>query len=90
MFQLERRLILSVYPRTEPVKDANVPLDGPAACEFSVGHVVPSREDVDAFMVQAQAADATLTDQAHARPWGIYSGYFKDPDGHFWEVISNP
>jgi predicted lactoylglutathione lyase len=25
-----------------------------------------------------------------SRPWGIYSGYFRDPDGHLWEVIWNP
>lgn len=22
--------------------------------------------------------------------WGGYSGYFKDPDGHLWEVAHNP
>jgi predicted lactoylglutathione lyase len=21
---------------------------------------------------------------------GIYSGYFRDPDGHLWEIIWNP
>jgi len=25
----------------------------------------------------------------HDRPWGIYSGYFRDPDGHLWEIIWN-
>ena len=28
--------------------------------------------------------------QPHERPWGIYSGYFRDPDGHLWEIIWNP
>ena len=23
-------------------------------------------------------------------PWGGYSGYFADPDGHAWEVAWNP
>jgi len=22
--------------------------------------------------------------------WGGYSGYFKDPDGHLWEIVWNP
>ena len=22
--------------------------------------------------------------------WGGYSGYFKDPDGHLWELAYNP
>jgi hypothetical protein len=26
----------------------------------------------------------------HDRPWGIYSGYFRDPDGHLWEIILRP
>ena len=38
-----------------------------------------------------QAAGATLPpEQPHDRPWGIYSGYFRDPDGHLGEVIWNP
>jgi uncharacterized protein len=58
--------------------------------EFSIGHAVSSKADVDAVLTQARAAGATLTDQAHDRPWGIYSGYFRDPDGHLWEVLFNP
>jgi len=26
----------------------------------------------------------------HKRAWGIYSGYFKDRDGHLWEIIWAP
>jgi catechol 2,3-dioxygenase-like lactoylglutathione lyase family enzyme len=26
----------------------------------------------------------------HDRPWGIYSAYFRDPDGHLWEIVWNP
>jgi catechol 2,3-dioxygenase-like lactoylglutathione lyase family enzyme len=42
------------------------------------------------LLAQAEAAGATLTGEPHDRPWGIYSGYFRDPDGHLWEVIWNP
>ncbi len=50
----------------------------------------PNRADVDALLARAEAAGATLTDRPHDRPWGIYSGYFRDLDGHLWEVIWNP
>jgi catechol 2,3-dioxygenase-like lactoylglutathione lyase family enzyme len=90
MFQLDGGLILALYPRTELAKDANLPVGPPAGGEFSIGHLVATRADVDAILAQAQAAGATLTDQPHDRPWGIYSGYFRDPDGHLWEVIWNP
>jgi catechol 2,3-dioxygenase-like lactoylglutathione lyase family enzyme len=89
MFELRDGLVLALYPRSELAKDANVPLE-PGTGAFSIGHLVSGRADVDAVLAQAEAADATLTEQPHERPWGIYSGYFRDPDGHLWEVIWNP
>jgi hypothetical protein len=90
LFKLEGGLLLALYPRTELAKDARVPLGAPRTGEFSLGHLVSSRAEVDALLARAAAAGATLTDEAHERPWGIYSGYFRDPDGHLWEVIWNP
>jgi uncharacterized protein len=88
MFELSDGLMLMLYPRTELAKDANVPLE-PSTGAFSIGHLAASRADVDAILARAEAAGATLTDEPHDRPWGIYSGYFRDPDGHLWEVIWN-
>jgi uncharacterized protein len=90
MFELQDGLILSLYGRDNLAKDANATFDAPGRGEFSVGHLVASREDVDAVLAQAKAAGATVTDEPHDRAWGIYSGYFRDPDGHLWEVIWNP
>jgi uncharacterized protein len=90
MFQLQGGLILALYPRSELAKDANIALEPPQSGEFSIGHAVASREQVDATLAGAEAAGATLTGRAHDRPWGIYSGYFRDPDGHLWEIIWNP
>lgn len=90
MFELQGGMILCLYPRTELAKDAEIPFGPPKTGEFSIGHAVSSRAGVDAVLAQAQVAGATLTDQAHDRPWGIYSGYFRDHDGHLWEVLWNP
>lgn len=90
LFELQDGLILSLYPRTELAKDARIPLGPPKSGEFSIGQAVGSKAEVDAVLAQAQAAGAVLTDQPHDRPWGIYSGYFRDPDGHLWEVLWNP
>jgi uncharacterized protein len=90
IFDLDGGLILSLYGRDDLAADANATFDAPGHSEFSIGHLVPSREDVDAVLAQAEAAGATLTEAPHDRPWGIYSGYFRDPDGHLWEVIWNP
>ena len=90
MFQLHGGLILALYPRSEFAKDAKVPLASPNPGEFSLGHAVASREAVDSLLTAARTAGATLTEEPHDRPWGIYSGYFRDPDGHLWEVMWNP
>lgn len=90
MFHLDGGLMLSIYPRSELAKDALVPLTAAKPGEFSIGHAVASRAEVDEVISQAKAAGATVTDAPHDRPWGIYPGYFQDPDGHLWEVIWNP
>jgi len=90
MFDLDGGLILALYPRTELAKDANIPVGAQQSGEFSIGHIVESRADVDRLLAEAEAAGATVTDEPHDRPWGIYSGYFRDPDGHLWEIIWSP
>jgi catechol 2,3-dioxygenase-like lactoylglutathione lyase family enzyme len=89
MFNLQSDLLLALYPRSELAKDANIPLGPPKTGEFSIGHSVATRAEVDALLSAAEAAGAILTDRAHERPWGIYSGYFRDPDGHLWEILSS-
>jgi catechol 2,3-dioxygenase-like lactoylglutathione lyase family enzyme len=90
VFHLDGGLMLSIYPRSELAKDADVPLTPAKPGEFSIGHAVASRAEVDEIIAQARAAGAAVTDSPHDRPWGIYSGYFQDPDGHLWEIIWNP
>ena len=89
IFKLDGGLMLSLYPRSELGKDAAVPAGPPQSGEFSLGQLVRSRADVDDLLRRAEIAGATVT-PAHERPWGIYSGYFRDLDGHLWEVIWNP
>lgn len=60
------------------------------ATEFTIGHNVRSKEEVDIVMEQAKNAGARITNPAQDRFWGGYSGYFQDPDGHLWEVVWNP
>lgn len=83
---LEDGLLLGLYERTNLAKDAGLPLSPPSSTEFSLGIPAASRADVDALLQQAQAAGASLTAPAHMRPFGVYSGYFADPDGHLFEI----
>jgi catechol 2,3-dioxygenase-like lactoylglutathione lyase family enzyme len=90
VFELAGGMMLTLYPRSELAKDASIEAGPPKTGEFSLGHLVSSKDEVDAVLAQAKAAGATLTGGPHDRPWGIYSGYFRDLDGHLWEVIWNP
>jgi uncharacterized glyoxalase superfamily protein PhnB len=48
---------------------------------------VSTPAEVDRMLEQANAAGAAIVGPVGKRPWGIYSGYFADPDGHLWEVV---
>jgi predicted lactoylglutathione lyase len=89
MFELEGGLLLNLYPRADLARDAGIPVGRAQSGEFSLAQLVRSREEVDALLEKAASAGATVT-PAHDRPWGIYSGYFRDPDGHLWEIIWRP
>lgn len=89
-FDLPHGLKLALYPRRDIAWDSNHPQDPPSATEFTLGHNVSSRKEVDAVMAQAAAAGARVTKAAQDTFWGGYAGYFRDPDGHLWEVAWNP
>lgn len=87
MFTLDGGLVLALYGADNLAKDAHLPRPSVDGHGFSVGHFVDSREAVDELLAAAEAAGGAVTAPAHERPWGIYSGYFADLDGHLWEVI---
>ena len=89
-FDLEANLKLAIWPRNSLAKDTGLPLDQRSATEFSIGHNVASKTEVDAVMQRAANARATIVKKAHDTFWGGYAGYFQDPDGHLWEVAWNP
>ena len=89
-FDLNDDLILALYPTASLSNDAKVEATKSRLGAVSIGHVVNSKEEVDLLMGQAERAGAVVTDPAHDRFWGGYSGYFHDPDGHLWEVAWNP
>jgi len=89
VFKFQSGLLLSLYPRSDLAKDAAIPAGPARPGEFSLGQLVQSRAEVDELIENAEAAGAAVT-TPRDRPWGIYSGYFRDLDGHLWEIIWNP
>lgn len=89
-FDLQPGLKLAIWPRASLAHDTGIAPGTPSATEFSLGHNLASKEEVDATMAQAKAAGAHIVKPAQDTFWGGYAGYFQDPDGHLWEVVWNP
>jgi catechol 2,3-dioxygenase-like lactoylglutathione lyase family enzyme len=89
-FELQARLKLALWPRKSIAHDTGLPLSRPSATEFTIGHNVASKAEVDAVMDQAKKAGAAIVKPAQDTFWGGYAGYFQDPDRHLWEVAWNP
>ena len=89
-FDLEHGLKLALWPRNSLAHDSRLARGQPSATEFSLGHNVASREEVDVVMEQARRAGAVIVKPAEDTFFGGYAGYFQDPDGHLWEIAWNP
>ena len=81
---------LGLYGRDALAEDAQVSPEGKGFEAFTLAHNVSSEREVDEVVAQAVAAGGTLVKQPQKVFWGGYSGYFKDVDGHLWEVAHNP
>lgn len=81
---------LSLYSREALAEDAMVSPAGAGFEGFTLAHNVSSPAEVRKVLKQAVAAGAKLVKPGQKVFWGGYSGYFKDPDGHLWEVAHNP
>lgn len=88
--ELQENLRLALWPRSSIAHDSGLPIGAKSATEFTIGHNVSSKAEVDVVMEQATNAGAIIVKPAHETFWGGYAGYFQDPDGHLWEVVWNP
>jgi catechol 2,3-dioxygenase-like lactoylglutathione lyase family enzyme len=89
-FDLQAGLKLAIWPRKSISHDSGLPLSSASPTEFTLGHNVSSKEEVNAVMEQVKNAGAVIVKPAQDTFWGGYAGYFQDPDQHLWEVVWNP
>ena len=87
---LENGVKFALWPRKSIAHDTGLAVQNPSATEFTIGHNLNSKQEVDDVMAQAKNAGAKIVKPVHETFWGGYSGYFQDPDGHLWEVAWNP
>ncbi|WP_336346169.1 VOC family protein [Halalkalicoccus ordinarius] len=89
-FPLQNGLQLALYPKQQIAADANVDETPLSSTEFTLGHNVTSKEEVEDVIRTAEKAGAKITDPPRDRDWDGYSGHFTDLDNHLWEVVWNP
>lgn len=60
-------------------------LDAPKPGGITLAVNLQSRDEVDALFAKAVDVGAKPLKEPHEMPWGGYTGYVADPDGHPWE-----
>jgi len=81
---------LGLYSHDALAEDATVSPEGGGFSAVTLSHNVHSEAEVEEVLQQAVAAGATVAKEAQKVFWGGYHGYFKDLDGHLWEIAHNP
>jgi catechol 2,3-dioxygenase-like lactoylglutathione lyase family enzyme len=89
-FTLSGGLRLAIWAQDDIAHDTGLAKAPVSSTSFTIGHNVASREEVDSVMEEADRAGAEIIRPCSDTFYGGYAGYFRDPDGHVWEVVWNP
>ena len=83
-------MTLALYPRQALAEDATLEYQPSQFPGLSLSYNAKSEKEVDEILIQVKQLGATIIKPAQKVFWGGYSGYFKDLDGHLFEVAFNP
>lgn len=84
-------ITLALYPRQELADDTTLqPGIPPGFSGLTLSYNAKSEQEVDDVLSEVEKLGATIIKPAQKVFWGGYSGYFKDLDGHLFEVAFNP
>lgn len=83
-------IMLSLFPRKELAKDAQVSAKGSGFRSFSLAYNVRSEKEVDKLIATLRSKGVTILKEPQKVFWGGYSSYAADPDGYLWEIAYNP
>ncbi|MGM8216219.1 VOC family protein [Bacillaceae bacterium W0354] len=85
---------LELYPIELLAKDINE--ENPPAIAtggfsgITLAYNAKSEKEVDKIFTKVEQAGAEIVKSPKRVSWGGYGGYFKDPDGYYWEVAYGP
>ena len=84
---------LSLYPLEKLAEDIAEDVRLPAPHTFrgvTLAYNARSKDEITSIFARAADAGAYIAKAPQATSWGGYSGYFTDPDGHYWEIAWGP
>jgi catechol 2,3-dioxygenase-like lactoylglutathione lyase family enzyme len=83
-------IVLALHPREELAADTTLAYQPSGFSGLTISHNTRSEKEVDEVLAKVAELGATIVKPAQKVYWGGYSGYFKDLDGHLFEVAYNP
>lgn len=83
-------IVLALHPRNELADDTTFKYQPSQFSGLTISYNAKSEPEVDNTLEQVANLGATIIKPAQKVFWGGYSGYFKDLDGHLFEVAYNP
>ncbi|MFC3086308.1 VOC family protein [Tabrizicola soli] len=89
-FPLAGGLRLALWAQADIAFDTGLTPGPVSPTGFVLAHNVRSRAEVEAVMAAAERAGAEVVKRPQDTFYGGFAGYFRDPDGHLWEVAWNP
>ena len=81
---------LALYPADDLARDAHAEAGTGSFPGVTLAVNVPEAAQVDSAIEEARDLGAEIAKEPAETDWGGYSGYFRDPDGHYWEVAHSP
>ena len=82
---------LGLFPDEELAADAGTTVEPlPTFRGITLAVNLPDEGQVDAAFALVAASGGGVVKPPQHTPWGGYSGYVADPDGHLWELCFNP
>ena len=83
-------IVLALYPAHLLAEDAHVPFEKPGFSGVTLAYNTGSEAEVDTIIAEVEKLGATIIKTPQKVFWGGYSSYFRDPEGHLFEVVYSP
>ena len=83
-------MVVALYPFANLAADAGLQPERSGGAAVALAYNARSKAETDVVIAEAAQAGAIMVKPAADTFWGGYAGYFRDLDGHLWEVAWNP